>query len=61
MMTDELLQDGKPLKSSERTDEELNDYELGCEAALDGKPNDDTKRLAWQRGSTDARESLLRL
>jgi hypothetical protein len=43
-MTDELLDDDKSFKSSDRTDEELNDYDLGCEAASDGKPNDDTKK-----------------
>jgi hypothetical protein len=55
-MTDKFQNGDNLFKASDRTDEELNDYDLGCEAASDGKPNDDTKSEAWRRGWVEAQK-----
>jgi hypothetical protein len=36
------------------TEEETADHDLGFEAGLAGKPKDETKSAAWQRGWADA-------
>jgi len=53
---DDLVDDSTPFDARERTDEEIENYDLGVEAGLAGKPNDRTKSAAWRRGWADARE-----
>jgi hypothetical protein len=56
MSDKDLIEDNEPFDAEVRTDEELADYDLGREAGLASKPNDDTKSAAWQRGWADAQE-----
>jgi hypothetical protein len=51
-----LVPNEVPLGAHDLTDEEIADYDLGLEAGLSGKPNDDTKSAAWQRGWAHAQE-----
>jgi hypothetical protein len=53
---DDLIDNSTPFDARERTDEEIENYDLGVEAGLAGKPNDTTKCAAWQRGWADAQE-----
>jgi hypothetical protein len=53
---DDLIEDSVPFEAQELTDEEIEDHDLAVEAGLAGKPNDDTKSVAWQRGWADAQE-----
>ena len=53
---DNLIDDSVPFEAQELTDEEIEDHDLGVEAGLAGKPNDDTKSAAWQLGWADAQE-----
>ena len=53
---DDLMDDSVPFGAHELTDEEIEDHGLGAEAGLAGKPNDNTKSAAWQRGWADAQE-----
>ena len=53
---DDRMDDSIPFGAHELTDEETADHDLGLEAGLAGKPNDDTKSAAWQRGWADAQE-----
>ena len=53
---DNLTDDSVPFGAHELTDEEIEDHDRGVEAGLAGKPNDDTKSAAWQRGWADAQE-----
>ena len=53
---DDLIDDSTPFDARERTDEEIENYDLGVEAGLAGKPNDSTKSAAWRRGWADAQE-----
>jgi hypothetical protein len=55
-MTDKPACDNQSFKSDPHTDEEMNDYDLGCRARSEGQPNDDTKTPAWQRGWADFSE-----
>jgi hypothetical protein len=53
---EDLIDDRVAFGAEEHTDEEIADHDLGLEAGLAGKPNDDTKSAAWQRGWADAQE-----
>jgi hypothetical protein len=53
---DGLIDDSVPFGADEVTDEEIADHDLGLEAGLAGKPNDDIKSEAWQRGWADAQD-----
>ena len=53
---DDRTDDSIPFGAHELTDEEIEDHDRGVEAGLAGKPNDDTKSTAWQRGWADAQE-----
>jgi hypothetical protein len=53
---DDRMDDSIPFGAHELTDEETADHDLGLEAGLAGKPNDDTKSAAWQRGWADAQK-----
>ena len=53
---DDLMDDSVPFGAHELTDEEIEDHDRGVEAGLAGKPNDNTKSAAWQRGWADAQE-----
>ncbi len=46
----DLMDDSVSFGAHELTEEEIADHDLGLEAGLADKPNDDTKSAAWQRG-----------
>jgi hypothetical protein len=48
--------DTEPFMLREHTDEEVADYDDGFKAGFKGRPNDDTKSEAWQRGWGEAQE-----
>jgi hypothetical protein len=48
--------DSESVDNFDRTDEELADHDIGFEEGLTGRPNDETKSSAWQRGWADAQE-----
>jgi hypothetical protein len=54
--SDDRMDDSTPFGAHKSTDEEIVDHDLGLEAGLAGKPNDDRKSAAWQRGWADAQE-----
>ena len=53
---EDLIDDSVSFGAHELTDQEIEDHDRGVEAGLAGKPNDDTKSAAWQRGWADAQE-----
>jgi len=55
MANEELMDDHLPFDSSERSEVELIDHLFGFKAGMAGEPNDETRKLAWQRGWADAR------
>jgi hypothetical protein len=58
MRTDQEVKDidSESVDNLDRTDEELADHDIGFEEGLAGRPNDETKSSAWQRGWADAQE-----
>jgi hypothetical protein len=48
--------DTEPFMLRKHTDEEVIDYDDGFKAGFNGRPNDDTKSEAWQRGWAEAQE-----
>jgi hypothetical protein len=55
-MTEDPMDEDKPLGTGLNTDQEMADYDLGFAEGKDGKPNDDTKSIAWQSGWEDAQK-----
>jgi hypothetical protein len=53
---DDRIDDSVPFGAHELSDEDIEDHDRGVEAGLAGKPKDDTKSAAWQRGWADAQE-----
>ena len=45
-----------PFLSKSVTEEEIVDYDLGFLAGTEGKPQDNTKSVSWQRGWAKAQE-----
>jgi hypothetical protein len=48
--------DTEPFMLRQHTDEEVADYDDGFKAGFKGRPNDDGKSQAWQRGWAEAQE-----
>jgi hypothetical protein len=46
----------EPFMLRQHTNEEVADYDDGFKAGFKGRPNDDTKSQAWQRGWAEAQE-----
>jgi hypothetical protein len=53
---EDLDDDEVSFLTKNRSEEEIVDYDLGFQAGTEGKPSDDTKSVAWQRGWVEAQE-----
>jgi hypothetical protein len=53
---EDLDDDELPFLSKNRSEEEVLDYDLGFLIGTEGKPLDNTKSVAWQRGWAEAQE-----
>jgi hypothetical protein len=51
-----MMDQNKLLALWNTDDEEVGDYDDGFKAGFKGRPNDDTKSAAWQRGWAAAQE-----
>jgi hypothetical protein len=53
---EDLDDDEVPFLSENRSEEEIVDYDLGFQGGTEGKPQDRTQSVAWQRGWAKAKE-----
>jgi hypothetical protein len=53
---DPVPDDTEPFMLRQHSDEEVGDYDDGFKAGFKGRPNDDAKSQAWQRGWAGAQE-----
>jgi hypothetical protein len=53
---EDLDDDELPFLSKNISEEEIVDYDLGFLAGTEGKPQDNTKSVSWQRGWAKAQE-----
>jgi hypothetical protein len=53
---DPVPDDTEPFMLRQHTNEEVGDYDDGFKAGFKGRPSDDAKSQAWQRGWAEAQE-----